>query len=607
MTLADRDLSSASLTTWTTQLNTLEHYAAERERFGADLITVVADPLERLRIRHEDIRKRHTLYADNLKRQQEMAVQELQKLKTSYDVTCQSVENRRKKLDSSVESSKQKSQGAFQQQLMEMHNVKARGGRYRMQSNKANKIQNTYLIGINVANQQKHKYHQEYLPDLLNVSCRGMCLGTGLTTLQRLQDLNEIRIMKLNRLWSLAVQLERSSLARSVETLDHALSEIPRNDPSLDSIMFMRHNLGHVDEPHDVAFEPSPVWHDDAQMVVDEQAKNYLRNMLAKSKTQLLEQNKALIRKRDELDKIQQIHASVRAGTDKRDEVEVVAAVLAVQESYQSTDKDRLAAEVEVATIKAVAGDLTLGVRNHKLRPETFRMPTNCDLCGERIWGLTAKGYDCSDCGYTCHNKCEMKVPASCPGELSKEEKRKLKAEREKASHAAPSGDPPPTAELPAISRSNTMNSLSSGYATSARRSVSTTAAASSTAPSVASSERTLAEETPNGGSGGSGGGGGGGGGAAPTPAPKSQSSSARRNRIVAPPPTKYVSELPGNEVAPSKVASASASEPTGRMMYAYQRNGADELTVDEGVSVSILEPDGIFSPFLPLPTSIGR
>ena len=42
------------------------------------------------------------------------------------------------------------------------------------------------------------------------------------------------------------------------------------------------------------------------------------------------------------------------------------------------------------------------------------------DLCGDKIWGLSAKGSTCTDCGFSCHSKCEMKVPAKCPGVLDK-------------------------------------------------------------------------------------------------------------------------------------------------------------------------------------------
>jgi hypothetical protein len=94
-------------------------------------------------------------------------------------------------------------------------------------------------------------------------------------------------VTKLNSLWSLAAQLEKASLAKSMDHMSHLLNEIPRNVPHLDSLMFLRHNVTPVQEPPNMVFEPSPIWHDDESMVTDESAKVFLRNLLSKGKTQV--------------------------------------------------------------------------------------------------------------------------------------------------------------------------------------------------------------------------------------------------------------------------------------------------------------------------------
>jgi hypothetical protein len=155
-----------------------------------------------------------------------------------------------------------------------------------------------------------------------------------------------------------------------------------------------------------------------------------------------------------------------------------------------------------------------------------------------------------------------MKVPATCPGEQTKEERKKLKAERQEAANGvkSPTGPTDGVAELPTMSRSNTMNSLSSGYAASAHRSV------SGVPP------KTPTEETP--------------------PAAKptiSGPNTLRKNRVVAPPPAAYVSELPGSAVN----GSVASNEQKGKMLYTYEANDAGELTVADGKEVTILEGDG--------------
>lgn len=379
---------------------------------------------------------------------------------------------------------------------------------------------------------------------------------------------------RLNALWTLAAQLEKTSLSNSVNHTTHLLGEIPRNDPRLDSMMFVQHNVTQAQEPPNMGFEPSPVWHDDAAIITDDAAKVFLRNVLGKSKAQVRELRVESDRKKREVDGGRKARENIQLGRDNRNEVDVVRSIFVMQESLHDVERKWLTAEVETSTIIAVTGDLSLGAKNHNFRSQTFKIPTNCDLCGERIWGLSAKGFDCRDCGYTCHSKCQMKVPAECPGEQSKEDKKKLKLSRQEQAGAMPPVDldsPAPSTTVPSLSRQNTMNSLSSGYAASTARSVSASNVAAQPTP------ESPAEEPP-----------------APVAETKPTVAAAKRNRVLAPPPTTYSSPPPPVESSVSK-----PKEPRGKMLYAYQATGADEVTVQDGDDVAIVEPDGKFRMFL--------
>lgn len=514
------------MTTWTTQLTTLEARADEHEGYGNDLISKVAEPLRHVCLRFEELRKRHSDYAEKLEKERDTSYADLRKVKTKYDAVCQEVESKRKKAESSFD--KAKSQSAFQQQTFEMNNVK-----------------NTYLIAINVTNKQKERYYHEYVPELMD----------------SLQDLSEFRTLKLNALWSLAAQLEAGMLQRSSALVDRCAQEISRNLPHLDSMMYIRHNMGGWQEPPDKVFEPSPVWHDDDSMVVDETAKIYLRNVLNKSKGQLGELRREVDKKRREVEGVKRVKQRIRDGVEKKDEVAVVSQIFAMQEDLHQVERQRLTSEVETSTITAAVGDVTLGAKNHNFKSQTFKIPTNCDLCGERIWGLSAKGFDCRDCGYTCHSKCEMKVPAECPGEQTKEERKKLKQERQAAANSLlkPSATPKDhLSELPALSRENTMNSLSSGYAASAQRSI--------------SGPMSPTEEVP----------------------PPEPSGGPRKTRVVAPPPSTFVSELPGS--TPDGSGGTPTTEQRAKTLYAFETGGDGELSVAEGREVVVLEPDSKFT-----------
>lgn len=115
---------SASLTTWTTQLSTLESRAAEHDRFSTEIISHVAEPLKNIAAKYEEIRKSHADFAVKLEKERDSSYNELKKIKGKYDGSCQEVENRRKKIESSFDYGKQKAQTAYQQQLADMRNVK---------------------------------------------------------------------------------------------------------------------------------------------------------------------------------------------------------------------------------------------------------------------------------------------------------------------------------------------------------------------------------------------------------------------------------------------------------------------------------------------------
>lgn len=523
--LTPGSLESASLTTWTTQLSTLEARANEHNKFAQDLISQVATPLEYNARKLEELRKSHAEYQSKLIKERDSSYGDLRKLKGKYDTVCQEVENRRKKTESSFDKSK--AQNVYNQQLMEMNNAK-----------------NTYLIGINVTNKLKECYYHEYVPALLD----------------SLQDLNETRVAKLNALWLVAAALESNTLRRSGEHLNHLSTEIPRNNPSLDSNMFVRHNAVQWQEPANMVFEPSPVWLDADNMMTDETSKIFLRNILQKSKPLVNQLKTESNQKQRDLENVKKARQNIREGKDRRDEVDCVRSQFAVQEELHAIDRKRLTAEVETSTIMSVVGDLSMYGKSHSFKSETFKIPTNCDLCGDRIWGLSAKGFICTDCGFTCHSKCHMKVPADCPGEQTKEEKKKLKTERQAAALAAVEAPASNGAtSTPALTRQDTMNSLSSGYAASATRSL------SGSVPRLGQQDDAPAMASTAG-------------------------AAARRNRIVAPPPAAYVSAPAGDSAANG------SGQPKGRMLYTYEARDDGEVSISEGTEVRILEPDGTFS-----------
>lgn len=56
----------------------------------------------------------------------------------------------------------------------------------------------------------------------------------------------------------------------------------------------------------------------------------------------------------------------------------------------------------------------------HKFKVHTFKGLNWCEFCANFLWGFTAQGVKCEDCGFIAHNKCSELVPAKCVPDLKK-------------------------------------------------------------------------------------------------------------------------------------------------------------------------------------------
>ncbi|KAK9460261.1 uncharacterized protein V1516DRAFT_679362 [Lipomyces oligophaga] len=388
-------LESASLVTWTDILTQTENVANEHDRLSNEMTLQVADQLRGLQNRYDDFQKKHIVFNEKIEQQRNDIYSDLKKAKSTYDSSCQVVENARSKVDKSFDSSKNKAARHFEQHQLDMNNAK-----------------NSYLISINVANRVKDKYYFQDVPTLLD----------------SMQDLNEARVRKLNSIWTQATTLEISCLDRCKDHFQAAVDAIARNDPYLDSAMFMRHNTPpDWNPPQDFVYEPSPIWHDDEEMITDEPAKTYLRNKIAQSRRGILDLRSQVEQGRDNIENLLQVREQAIQDTTKANFDEVFTKLIQAQQEASLADTKRIALEVEVETIEVVVGDIVRGTKPHDFKPVSFKIPTTCQYCNDSIWGLSRHGFKCRDCGYTCHSKCQMKAPANCPGINMKKKKKKSK------------------------------------------------------------------------------------------------------------------------------------------------------------------------------------
>ncbi|EWC46580.1 hypothetical protein DRE_04067 [Drechslerella stenobrocha 248] len=540
-------LESASMTTWNSLITTTEIVSQEHDKLANDMVSKCADTLKVLSSRYDAFRIQHERFEKRLTSERDAQYSELRKSKAAYDSTCKELETKRVKVDKAFDHGRPKAQKSYDTQMVEMHNVK-----------------NTYLISLSVTNAWKEKYYHSDIPDVL-VS---------------LQDLNETRVQAMNTVWKLSSTMESDSLIRCSDHMKALAAEIDRNLPHLDSLMFIAHNQPQNgwQEPPDFFFEPSPIWHDTDEIVVDTMAKVWLQNKIAKSQTGLYSLRQEVEKRQKDVESMRMKREKARGsseaagGRTTTEEMDILRNLLSGQEELASVDSKRVALEVEVDTVRQACGDIDKNAHTHKFKATSFKLPTSCDLCKDRIWGLSSKGMTCKDCGFNCHVNCEMKVAANCPGPLDKTAKKALKDVR-KSSAAGMSIDR--LSELPSangsshglgLNRSNTVTSVSTISTTTAN--TSTASAATPTLVSPLERAGTVKAATNN---------------PAPTPVATSSPKPPTR-RVLAPPPTKYIAELPAGDVKPSG--------PKAKMLYGYTATNDGEISVGEGKEIVVVEPD---------------
>lgn len=374
-------LENASCTTWAKILDNTKLIGDERAAHSEELKMQIAEHIKALGFRCEDYRKRCEIYNTKLIEDRDKTYSELRHVQKKYFDQCSTVEKDRIK---SSHDGKGKHNKLLQASMSDMNNNK-----------------NSYLLSISASNAHKTKYYHEDIPHLLDL----------------FQDINEIKVQKLNVIWQKATQLEQSCLIRQGGHLGASLEAVGRNQPQLDTLMFIQHNNANFNEPPPFAFEECPIWHDTSDLVVDERAKVFLQNSLAKSRKELKELSPSVNNKKREIDGLKKLKTAYIQDSSKGNVEEVFMNLLSSMIDVSPLDTRRNKIEAELATVTRVTGDIDRGMTEHAFKSASFAIPTNCDFCGSTIWGMSRKGYHCQACSYNCHKNCQMKVPANCTQE----------------------------------------------------------------------------------------------------------------------------------------------------------------------------------------------
>lgn len=331
----------------------------------------------------EELRRKHTVYASKLLSDRERMYSDKDKAKSKYDELCRELDSQRQKREKAAAGDRHADRAAkaFQSAEMDMWNGK-----------------NSYLIQIAVSNRAKERFYRTDLPAVQN-------------SLQSLWVLSTRHFVACTSQAQAAVAAHHESVAKKHRDLEAKAAHV---DPTQDQMLFVEHNQQRWQEPSGWSFEPCVGFFDTSEMSTEPSAVTFLQNRLMRCRSRIAELEPLLIAKAKEVDGLHNLCDAYQKQPDLGNPDEVMDNLFEATRTLYGFEIELHDLEAEVDTIIANIGENQGQARPHRFKPASFGIPTTCHFCRDKIWGLSKQGSVCKPCGYTVHQKCEMKVPAEC-------------------------------------------------------------------------------------------------------------------------------------------------------------------------------------------------
>lgn len=375
--------AQSTLATHITDLYSTHDATAADHTNLATTLDQLSDSLSTSTRAREELRKKHAAYASKLLSDREKTYSDKDRAKAKYDELCHELDSQRQKREKAASGDRHadRASKAFQSAEMDMWNGK-----------------NSYLIQIAVSNRAKERFYRNDLPAVQN---------------------------SLQSLWTLSTRRLADSAAQAQSTLaaHHELAakkhrdleaKAAQVDPIQDQTLFVEHNQQRWQEPSGWSFEPCVGFFDTADVSTEPSAITFLQNRLMRCRNRIAELEPMVGAKAKEVDGLHNLRAAYSKQTNLGNPDEVEDNLFEATRTLFGFEIELHDLEAEVETILANIGDNQGQARPHLFKPASFGIPTSCHFCGDKIWGLSKQGSVCKPCGYTVHQKCEMKVPAEC-------------------------------------------------------------------------------------------------------------------------------------------------------------------------------------------------
>ncbi|KAJ1720552.1 Protein BZZ1 [Coemansia erecta] len=333
-----------------------------------------------------DTRKRNLEFYQRLLAERDRTYEHKDRARTAYETKARA-----------LGVSQQKQERATTEKDQDRHRVRAD-----KDASARNQAKNEYILQVSVANAVKHAVNHTFTPRIMDA----------------MQTVDERRVAAAKRLLEQLLAMQDSANTQHATNTRRAMHVVGRVDTTVDAAQFVRRRV----ESGASSWEEQPDFRvvvdlasgDNDSMVLDGESQVVLRNICLQAQRDGL---RAESEARDKALTAEQTREKALAGGaagSKGCEREL--------ESAAASEREATLAELEAVQHRALSAavEAQLGAVDsgspHDFKAFTVAISKTCDYCSESIGGLNRKAFRCTECEYTCHAKCQIKVEPSCPG-----------------------------------------------------------------------------------------------------------------------------------------------------------------------------------------------
>ncbi|KAI8822262.1 uncharacterized protein EV422DRAFT_526239 [Fimicolochytrium jonesii] len=375
---------------WATLLKQTEGIAQSHKEYSQTLHSQVIDQLVAAVSKTNQARKKHEAFFMDLCAARDLTYAEKDKAESKYKQLCTSLATVREKAAMTPDGKAgEKLRRRLKEEMIDVGNGK-----------------NTYILSVLSANTVKSRFHNTDVPALL----------------EDMLSLLQHTLGRLQTSWQSATSLQQtlaSSVEESAKSMKEAVGKV-NVEADAQAYAVSRNNFAVVASSEAAEFSLDALAEEGSHLTKDESATIFLGNKYRKLVKRVAQIDEDIEKREKTLQGLKRLLDVYEKDPAQGDIGRVRESILEEKRETMKQQTSRSKFQVQIDRIYSLLSSDLEDMHPHNLTGKTFVHPVTCDYCHGTIWGVGKPGLTCDDCGYHAHLKCELKIPALCPGVMNK-------------------------------------------------------------------------------------------------------------------------------------------------------------------------------------------